>query len=213
MLSNRRHVIRLVAVCAAGMLPAASGCTSVGHRAKLVQQNEELRRSSDRLGRLVAQRDATIATLQQQTEHVRGFGPDRPADLFSPVRIEIAKLSGGADYNDAPGDDGVTVYLQPRDRDGDAVKVPGRITIQLLDNTDLATPRVVGVYEFSDPDELRANWYGKFGTMHYSLKCPFPPGAALPASRRLTVSARFVDFLTGATLTATKEVAFAASDG
>ena len=111
-----------------------------------------------------------------------------------------------------PGDDGVTVYLRPRDADGDVVKAPGRISIQLLDNTNLRTPRVLALKVFDDPEELRKLWHGRFATNHYTLKCPFPPEVELPTSRRVTVSAEFTDYLTGATLTAVKEVSIAFPD-
>jgi hypothetical protein len=206
MIAHRKLRSIRAASAAALALFVASGCVSPGQRARLVQENEALRQSNQRLERTVVQRDGTIVSLHEQIEHLKGFGPSRPADLFAPVRVEIASLSGGADYDNAPGDDGVTVYLRPRDQDGHVVKVPGKVTVQLLDNADLAKPRVIGVYEFSEPSELRKSWYGTFGTQHYTLKCPFPPSAELPQARRLTVAVEFVDYLTGATLTATREV-------
>jgi hypothetical protein len=194
------------------LLLAVPACMSPGERAKLIQDNEALRRSVERLERDLAERDGTIAALHRQIEHLKDFGRDRPADLFAPVKIEIASLSGGADYDGRAGDDGVTVYLRPRDKDGDVVKLPGRIKIQLLDNSDLSKPRLVGLYQFSAPDELRDSWYGKFGTQHYTLKCPFAPGTKLPDSRRLNLTVEFVDYLTGSTLTATEEVTISLAD-
>lgn len=188
------------------LLLAVPACFSPGQRAALVKQRDTLRRDKARLDRTVAQRDGTIASLRRQIEDLQRLGPDRPVGLFAPVSLEIAGLSGGADYDDKPGDDGVTVYLRPFDADGDVVKVPGRITIQLLDNTNLASPRVLGVFVFDDLDQLRRFWHGRFATQHFTLKCPFPAGAKLPDTRRVTISAEFLDFLTGATLTAVKEV-------
>ncbi len=188
------------------LLLACTGCQTSGRRAELLKQNDELRRDKSRLERTVALRDGTIAHLQQQIVDLQAFDPGRPVDLFAPVKLEIASLSGGADYDGRSGDDGVTVYLRPVDADGDAVKVPGRIEIQLLDNTDLASPRVLGVCVFDDPAQLGRLWHGRFTTNHFTLKCPFPAGVTLPDTRRVTVSAEFVDFLTGATLTAVKEV-------
>ncbi len=198
--------------CGGFAVLALSGCDAPGRRAKLTQENEALRRDNERLERTVQQRDGTIARLSQQIENLEGFGPDRPADLFAPVKIEIASLSGGADYDGRPGDDGVTVYLRPRDADGHVVKVPGRITIQLLDNAVLGSPRVLGVYRFDDIEKLRQIWLGRFATQHYTLRCPFPPDTKLPERRRVTVHAEFVDYLTGATLTAVKEVSISFPD-
>jgi len=191
---------------------ATGGCMSGAERGRILKDNESLRIEKERLERTVAQRGATIASLEQQTANLKGFGPGRKADLFAPMKLEIASLSGGADYDGKPGDDGITVYLRPRDADGDVVKVPGRMKVQLVDNTDIGSPRVLGVYAFDDLNEVRKTWHGKFGTQHFTLKCPFPPGVKLPKSRRVFVSAEFLDFLTGATLTATKEVGFSMPD-
>ncbi len=189
------------------MLPLTlSACRSAGDWARLSRNNESLERDRQRLTDIIAQRDGQIALLHGRIENLEGFGRDRPAALFAPVKIEIASLSGGANYDGKPGDDGVTVYLRPRDANGDVVKVPGRITIQLLDNANLAAPRLLGLRVFDDPDQLGELWHGRFSTNHFTLKCPFPPGTKLPATRRVTVNAEFVDYLTGATLTAVKEV-------
>ena len=190
------------------MLLAAGGCTSGAERGRILRDNDVLRRNKERLERSVAQRDASIASLQKQIDNLKGFAPDRGVDMFAPVKLEIASLSGGADYDGKPGDDGITVYLRPRDADGDVVKVPGRMKVQLVDNTVLGSPRVLGVYVFDDLSEVRKTWHGKFATQHFTLKCPFPSGVELPKSRRVLVSAEFLDLLTGATLTASKEVEF-----
>jgi hypothetical protein len=190
---------------------AAAACRSPGEWARLVKENQSLREDKARLERSVSDRDGTITSLHRQIDNLTSFGADRPVDAFAPIKLEIASLSGGANYDDQPGDNGVTVYLRPLDADGDVVKAPGRITIQLLDNSVLGSPRVVGIYVFDDIKELRKMWYGLLGTQHYTVRCPFPPGATLPESRKLLVSAAFVDFLTGQTLTADKEVGFSSS--
>ncbi len=173
---------------------------------ELKKENDALRLSKQQLERRVAASDAAVANLTRQVAHLTEFNTDRPVDLFAPVTIEITGLSRGASYDGKPGDDGVTVYLRPKDSVGHVVKVPGRVTIQLIDNSDLANPIVLGPFVFDDPVELGNLWLERFSTRHFKLKCPFPPGTVLPRSRRITVSAEFVDFLTGRTLTAVKEV-------
>ena len=194
------------------LVVAVAGCGSPGQRARLVKENQALREKNKTLEHRLAQRDGTVTLLHKQIRDLQGFGPDRPVDIFAPVKAEIVSRSGGADYDREPGDDGVTVYLRLLDADGDAVKVPGRITVQILDNTDLSAPRVLGVFQFDSVDRLRKAWYGKFGTQHYSLKCPFPYGGKPP--RRVDVKVEFVDYLTGRTLAANKELAisFAEAD-
>jgi hypothetical protein len=204
------RVLRVIAISgglsalAAGM----SGCQPNRRFAELMRENQALREESQQARQQVRTCENDLIVARGQLQSVEGLGPDRPADLFAPVSIEIASLSGGADYDGKPGDDGVTVHLRPKDADGAVVKAPGRITVQLLDNTDMASPRVVAVCRYEDPQELRMLWMGIFGTNHYTLRCEFPEGSILPKTQRLLVGVSFVDYLTGRTLTAGKEVTF-----
>lgn len=203
--ASRRRFVRLVLLLVWGFVP---GCLNNHRLAELTRENQSLREAT-----LQAQREAKVCrqeliVSQQQLQQIEGLGPDRPADLFAPVSLEIASLSGGADYDGIPGDDGVTVHLRPKDADGQVVKVPGRITVQLLDNTDMDAPRVVAHCKYEDPEQLRRLWMGIFGTNHYTLRCPFEKGKSLPETGRLLIGVSFVDFLTGRTLTTSKEVSF-----
>lgn len=189
--------------------PALVGCGPDPRALQAMRENESLRKEKDQLQRAVLERDGTIATMQKQVGDLQSLGHDRPVAFFAPVQLEIASLSGGADYDGKPGDDGINVYLRPKDADRDVVKVPGRMKVQVTDNSNLHSPRVIGVYTFDNLEEIRKTWHGKLGTQHFTLKCPFPSGVALPASRTLVVSAEFVDVLTGKTLTTSQEVKFA----
>ena len=162
----------------------ASGCVSPARRAELMTANDALQTENEQLKRQVADREALIADQREQITRLKGFGTERPADIFVPVKAEITSLSGGADYDGKPGDDGVTVHLRLRDADGDLVKVPGQIKVQLVDNANMHAPRVLGVYIFDEPARLRRAWHGRFGTQHYTLKCLFPPDVEPPATRR-----------------------------
>lgn len=197
-----------MALCLLIASTLVSGCDSPSHRVQAVREASTLRADNERLERALQSRDADVARLEQQVRTLQTFGPDRPVSAFAPTAAELLPLSGGANYDDQPGDDGISVYLRLRDSDGDPVKAPGQVRVQLLDNTDLTNPTVVGVYLFTDIAELRRLWHGRFGGQHYALRCPFPPNAKLPSSGQLTVRAEFADYLAGATLTATAEVTF-----
>jgi hypothetical protein len=202
-------------VVAVGLLSLclAAGCRTPQEWSRLIRGNEELERQKQRLERELAEKEKTLTELSTQVETLKGFSGAQPADMFAPAKIELVKLTGGRDWDGQPGDDGVTVYLRPLDQEGDVVKVPGRITVQLLDNTNLSNPRVVALCRFEDPEEIRKTWHGRFLTNHFTLDCPFPPDALLPESGKLMVTATFTDFLTGKELTASKEVTFSRPAG
>jgi hypothetical protein len=194
------------ALLAGWTLAAGAGCSSSGERARQAAEVETLRRSNDQLRRTVALRDAALMTSREQIETLKRLGSERPVDAFAPIRLEIGSLSRGGDFDGVPGDDGVTVYVRPLDADGDVVKTPGRLRVELLDGTDLGSPRVLGVCSFEDVNQLRGLWHGKFLTQHFTVRCPFTLGKPLPPSRRVLARIEFVDFLSGATLTAVKEL-------
>jgi hypothetical protein len=209
-----RAELRHCLVCMCGAFAMAGlSCTSPGERARRVERSDALQRDNARLQQTVVQRDTAIASLIRQIEELQGFDADRPADLFAPVKLEILSRSGGVDTTSPPGYEELVVYLRLRDADGDIVKAPGRITIQILDNSDMGNPKLLGVYLFDKPGQLRKAWYGRFSTQHYTLRCPFPAEAVPQLPGKVDVKAEFVDYLTGASLTTVKEVALAPRTG
>ena len=196
-MTSRRRLLVLASLACLILWPA-SGCYS--------STEMELQRQVDRLGEQVAERDnqlaaqqITITQLHKQLQVTRGWSDNDLKLVFAPEKIELGTLTGGADYDEKPGHDGVNVYIRPIDRDGDAVKVAGDIRVQLL---DLAAPpgqRDVGEY-FIPHDQVSKLWYGKFATYHYTVRCPWQHGP--PANHEITIRVTFVDFLTQRTMTA-----------
>jgi hypothetical protein len=179
-------------VLAGLLLTGAGGCESareVQLRREVVSLRDQVQKTEHRL----AAQQAALDELKQQLTVARGLSEEDLQKLYYPERLEIDPQSGGADYDGKPGDDGVTVYLRPVDREGDAVKVPGDITIQLY---DLAAPpgaNLVGEYKVP-VDQVGRLWHGKFLARHYTIKCPWP--SVPPAHSELTIRALFVDYLT-----------------
>lgn len=144
-----------------------------------------------------------LARTREQLLQARGLDPRRWERAFRPIDVRIATRSGGADYDGKPGDDGVTVYLQPIDRDGDVVKVSGEIRIQLYDLAAAAGRQLIGEYRVP-PEECGRHWYGKLLTQHFTVKCPWP--SAPPQHATITIRATFIDDLTGNVMTAQEAV-------
>jgi hypothetical protein len=179
-------------------LLSAPGCESPAQ----LELQRQLRALNDQITekdhQLAAQR-ITIEQLQQRVAQVRGLTPEDLERIFYPVKIEIASLSGGANYDGQPGDDGVTVYLRPLDRAGDAVKVAGDIRIELYDLANPPDDNLVGVYSVP-VDEASRLWHGKLATYHYTVRCPWESGP--PAHDEITIRATFEDYLTQRVMTA-----------
>jgi len=187
----------MIAVGTAWLCGCADGVSPTERR--LRQQVDALELDRDRCLQELADHDAQIALLHRQIEnqrHLKGINLD---DLFVVDRIELVSRSGGADYDDQPGDDGITVYLKPLDRDGDAVKVAGDIRIELYDLANPSGQKLIGEYVVA-VDQASTYWYGKFATYHYTVRCPWQQG--LPKHNEITIRATFVDYLTQRVMTA-----------
>lgn len=155
-------------------------------------------RIEEKDNQLVTQR-VTIEQLHEQLNVARGLTDEDLKKIFYPEKIEIVSLSGGDDYDGQPGDDGVTVYLRPIDRDGDAVKVAGDIRIELYDLQNPSGEKLIAEY-FVPADEVSKLWYGRLTTYHYTVRCPWQKGP--PKHDEITIRATFVDYLTQRVITA-----------
>ncbi len=195
---TRRIALSLFAILNSLFLTLA--CQPDGRRFELQQQIDALKGENGSLHRRLKEQEADIDRLESNIRNLQGFDDPAGAALFAPVAVKILKLSGGKDYDGAAGDDGVTVYVQPVDADGNVVTAGGRLTVQLVDNTNMAAPRVVGLARIEDPEAVRRAWHGKFLVDHYTVKCPWLDGVDPPTTRHLDVIVEFVDFRTGATL-------------
>ena len=187
-------VLAPLAVVIAGAL-VGCGPTVAGLQAELSRKDEQLAGKD----RQLATYDATLKELRRRLLRAQGLDPDRWERAFRPIDLKIASLSGGADYDGKPGDDGVTVYLRPIGRDGDVVKVAGEIRVQLYDLANPQGQELIGEYHVR-ADESGEYWYGKLMTQHFTIKCPWP--SAPPAHEEITIRAVFVDGLTGNVMTA-----------
>ncbi|MCP4589584.1 MAG: hypothetical protein GY842_02450 [bacterium] len=187
----------------------SSGCLPAGpspHQIELEKQIGQLSYDNEMLGRKLAERDTAAEALRARLAEALDLPVDIHSRLFTVRRLEIASLTGGADYDGQPGDDGVTVYLTPRDRYGDPVKAAGEIEVFLYDLTKPGDPRELGHYVINEFGELSKVWHSGWMTNHYTIKCEWPPGVLPPTSREVQVRATFLDWLTGEKHVATQLV-------
>ncbi len=193
---HRRHLARVWigrGLFAALAVSAITGCAGSNNNANLRIENNRLRdelRTKD--AKLVAKQTELDAT-HRQLDVARAISENDLKKLFYPEQVVIDRLTGGANYDDQPGDDGVTVYLRPIDQHGDAIKIAGDVTIQLYDLAEPHDRCLIGEYTIP-VDQIGKLWHGKLLTGHYSIKCPWPKRP--PKNPEVTVRVTFVDYLT-----------------
>jgi len=183
-------------LCCLCLLCFLSSCNGVGARvAELEDKNQALERKVQEQNTKLESMQATIDQQKQQIDSLLRLGPGRLEMLYHVNSVELDGLSGGYDADDKPGDDGIKVYLRPKDQDGDIVKAAGGLEIQLLDLANPPTQQVVAEFRWL-PADARKLWYSKFLTNHYTLECPWPNGVP-PKHANITIRAIFHDILQG----------------
>ena len=185
----------LLAVAAGGCGPGASTEGLADRLEASRKENVQLRQKVERLEGDVKARDEQIARL-------RGLGGKRAELLFTVASIRLGRTSG-VDTDGKPGDDGVRVYLKCVDRDGDALKAAGDVTIQLFDLSTEAKENLLARYDFSAADAAR-HFSGGLLMNQYKFDCPWK--SAPPPRADITLRATFTEYLTGKTFTTQKPV-------
>lgn len=180
------------------LLSGLTGCPPGGGSIDANRKIDQLEESIAKKDNELAAQLSTINELNKELLSARAIKPEQLEKIFYPEKLVFDSLTGGEDYDKKLGDDGVTVYLKPVDRDGDVIKVAGDIRIELF---DLAEPgdNLVGRYEVG-VDEVHKLWYGKFMTQHYTIRCPWLHGP--PKHDQITIRATFRDYLTQRVVTA-----------
>ena len=160
----------------------------------------DLRRENQRLEAELETRDDRISTLQSQLRGLneklqvaRGISDDDLKYLFTPERVTIMPLTGGENYDDKPGHDGMTVYLQPLDAVGDVLKVAGSIRIELFDLA-MGDGRTLVDRAEVPISEAQKHWFGDLWTYHYTVKVPWLKDNP-PQHEEITIRATFTDYL------------------
>lgn len=189
-----------VFVCA-----AVGACNS--HQADShLTEIQALKDKIQRQARQLVDREEQLSSAARTIQELRNLeGPRRLDRLVHVARIDIERLSGGYDDDQDGVDDGVVVYLQPVDTDGDIIKAAGSAKVELFDVTTQPGPQSVGKVEL-DPDAMRKAWFSKILAAHYRIKVPWSAEAATQAHQKITVWVRFTDLLSGQTFEAQRIV-------
>jgi hypothetical protein len=159
------------------------GCVGRGEtdllHARLREQQQQLAQAQSRL-------QATESELKQarrETESLRtqyaqagppGLLPEQ-SDLL--VRVSSLRinpmLTAGLDRDDDVGDDHLAVHFAPVDADGELVRLPGEITISVLDPKLPASESEIARWTFSAADS-REHWIRGFLGTGYQFTLPWP---------------------------------------
>jgi hypothetical protein len=120
-----------------------------------------------------------------------GASAKPPPELTAPVaglkEITLGRGTAGIDQDKLPGDEAIQVSIEPRDADNHVVKVPGTVSITVLEVRPEGTKVPIGSWEIP-PDKLRPLWKPGLMSSGYSVILPWQKW---PTSNKLRVVVRF----------------------
>jgi hypothetical protein len=126
-----------------------------------------------------------------QPEQLRGQPVDRKV-----THLFLSPLTGAADFNGQPGDDGLCVILEPRNAGDQYVSEAGAVSVVLLDPTRQGEAARIARWDFdkSTTQHLLASEGRKpadDGGKPFGIKLEMPWPAAPPASNQLKLFVRY----------------------
>lgn len=141
----------------------------------------------------------TRAALEQSRNLNRAFEQQQQlAQAAPPVNlptggiyvrdVQLARGTGGLDEDGAPGDEALMVVVVPRDDDGSAVKVPGRLQVSALEITPQGLKTPIGSWDIS-PEKLRPTWRSGVLSTGYFVTLPWQ---TFPNTERVRVVVRLM---------------------
>ena len=99
-----------------------------------------------------------------------------------------SRLTGGYDFDGRPGDEGLLLVIEPQDKSGDYVALPGELTISVHDPSKRGADARIAQWDYSAEEStelLRQTLLGK----GFHLQLPWPN--ELPDQSELTVSTTY----------------------
>jgi hypothetical protein len=193
---------------------ALVGLTSACHQATiLVPTTEDGLRAQlrDRTSEVESLKLANAQLEQQLGECAKGAeartGISAEAIEATPrlVSLRIGTLSHFEAGADASGACVATVYIEPQDGLGRFLQIVGALELAAFELSSTGVSKALGSATFS-PLAVRDAWRGGITGSHYTFAMPLST-AAWNCSGSVTLRASFVDGLTGATLSAQREIA------
>jgi len=185
------------AALAGCLLTLAAGCENAGPSTSgLASQIERLSQEKIRLQNQLEQCKTENERLKARIETLAAL-PKGHLELWALQRIEIGRFTALYDEDKDGKKEKLIVYVQPIDQDGDTVKAPGAINVQLWDLNKKDDQALLGEWPVG-PDQLKKLWLTALLASNYKLTFDVADKAEL-FKEPLTVKVAFTDYLTGKT--------------
>jgi len=167
----------------------ATACCSCAARrphdvveSRLREQNQLLADTESKLSKTenelaIARRESNTLRQQLTADGKSPILPEQADALFRATGIKVNELlTGSLDQDDQPGEELLNVVLVPHDSDGEPIKLPGEVQIELFDLGQPGEQKNIGTWTY-DIAESREHWHAGFLSSGYLFRLPWqqPP--------------------------------------
>jgi hypothetical protein len=182
------------------------GCRA-NHRRDAVEA--ELRARETDVNTLKGELDRELLAnrlLSQELAALQGLpGPDgvvrAPSEPYPVQSLALGRRTAGRYDDRLGGDDALDVQVEPRDTEGQAIKAPGTVSVEVFEVSPEGTKAPLSTWTVSR-EELRTKWQGGLFSTGYLLTFPWK---VPPVTDKLRVVVRF-QMLNGRVFEADKDV-------
>jgi hypothetical protein len=162
----------------------------------LAEKVDKLSREKRELMSHIEHIESTNKDLQKQITTLHGLEDDvKLKDLCDIQSVRITKHTNFFDKDKDGKKETLIVYIQPIDQDGDIIKTPGDVHVQLLDLDKDKDPTLLGKWHIT-PSKLRKLWFNTLLKTHYRMTFDIFDKVENP-DKSFTVAVTFTDYLTG----------------
>ena len=173
-----------------------AGCENTSKKVSVEEQNKLLLTENEQLTKNIEKLHAQKEQFENQLKIVNQLGREVRLDAMPVLdKIKLTSRSGLYDKDKNGSRETLMVYVRAIDDDGDSVKIPGSIAIQLWNLNAEAEKALLRSWKLA-PEEIKKLWSGTFMTGYYRLRFDVS-GLAVSDDDTLTINAVFTDYLSG----------------
>jgi hypothetical protein len=174
----------------AALAASAAGCRSNDKvESQLRARESDVQHLKGELGRSEFHNGLLLRELQATRGLPGPFGViERPSEPYPVRSLRLGRGTRGRPSDAVAGDDALEVMVEPVDPEGNVIKAPGRlhIDVQEVSTEGIKTP--IASYDIH-PEQLRRTWQSGLFNTGYKLTLGWK---VWPGSEKLRVSARFL---------------------
>ena len=178
------------------LLTIAAGCQTQAKKDSLTDTIDNLRNEKEQLTSQIRQGKKENQQLRKQIKTLAGIDTQlKFSNLYDIRRIKIHKYTNLYDKDKDGKFEKLIVYIQPMDAQGDIVKSPASIDVQLWDLNTESEKALLAEWHIT-PQKLKELWFATLVTINYRLTFDVDDKIENP-HQPLTIKVTFTDHLTG----------------